>query len=105
MEKIKEIKDSNGKFKEEQRRELKNYFLKLSKYDLAPGAIVGIATINLFIDPLASATVMELILAGGITGASLMLGINSVATGIKAITMKEEIRKRLNEEESKGKTL
>lgn len=108
MIKIDEIKESDGEFKNVQRKKLKDFYLKLTKYDIVPGTVGFIALANLFVDPMSNITTPELFLSSGLTGAAFILSVNGVITGIKSRTIKkEELNKMLEEkeEESKGKVL
>ena len=111
MEKINEILESDGEFKEEKREELKNFFLKLTKSDLVAGVAAGVTAANLLTNPIAPLSTMDLFVRGGVTGAALILGINAVATGVKAsLSTREKLRKeieysKLENEESKGKSI
>ena len=109
MIKIDEIKESDGKFKQEQRKKLKDFYLKLTKYDIAIGSASFIALSNLLISPMSQITSPELFIGSGLTGAAFTLAVNGVITGIKSKSLKKEALNSMlegnKEEESKGKSL
>lgn len=111
MEKINEIKESDGEFKRKNREELKKFFLKLTKYDLVAGVAAGVTAANLLTNPVAPLSGADLFIRGGLVGTAFILGVNASATGVKAsLSTREKIRteienSELENEESKGKSL
>lgn len=93
MEKIKEIKDTNGEYKKQQRTKL-GRFINLCKYDVVPAMLTGSIYSLVFeytavLDPTGP---IDNMIMGGATGAALVMAVNGV---IAAASKDKEKGKKL----------
>jgi hypothetical protein len=96
MERIKEIKDTNGEFKKQQKTKI-GRFINLCKYDIVPAMLTGsvYSFIYEYEAVLDSNGPVDNMIMGGMTGAALALAVNGVIAAAS----------KINEDKEKGKKL
>lgn len=96
MERIKEIKDTNGEYKKQQKTKI-GRFINLCKYDMVPAMLIGsIYSFAYEYEAVLDSTgPVDNMIMGGAAGAALVLVVNGVIAAIS----------KINEDEEKGKKL